>query len=78
MNQKYKYFPRATFIWNGTQADPQLKYKGKLYNYYVIEDSMYDSFKEYIEDNNLKDNDKNFEKYCKENSELFVEYFENY
>ena len=38
------------FKWNGTQSDPDLIYKGYIFNYYDIEDALWDMF---LEDNGL-------------------------
>ncbi len=34
------------FVWNGTQADPYVEYKGRTYNYYDLEQPLWDEFKE--------------------------------
>lgn len=33
-------------IWHGTQSDPELKYKDYLFNYWDIEDALWDEYKE--------------------------------
>ena len=37
------------FKWNGTQSDPDLIYKGYVFNYYDIEEALWDMFLEYNE-----------------------------
>lgn len=34
------------FIWHGTNADPEVYYKGKTVNYYDVDNTMWDEFKE--------------------------------
>ena len=36
------------YIGHGDWADPELAYKGKTYNYYDLEDALYDDFKERV------------------------------
>lgn len=74
--QKWKYFNEAEFIYKGDWNDPQLKYKGKIFNYYRIEDAIYHHFKEFAEEHNIEVNDKNFEEFCKENQEYIRETFD--
>lgn len=31
-------------VWNGTQSDPDLIYKGYVFNYYDIENALWDDF----------------------------------
>lgn len=73
----WKYFNEAEFIYNGASSDPELKYKGKTFNYYSIEDTIYESFKEFAMDQNMEVTDENFEAYCKENQDHIKEVFEN-
>lgn len=42
----YRGTENVEFIWNGTQSDPQLRYDGKLFNYWDIEDALWDMFTE--------------------------------
>ena len=34
------------FIWHGESADPEIKYKKHLFDYYDLEDYLWDSYKE--------------------------------
>ena len=36
----------AGFIWHGQWSDPEIEYKGKRINCYIVEDTMWDRFKE--------------------------------
>lgn len=42
--------PDTEFIWHGEWADPEIEYKGELVNYYAIEDSLYDFFRDEYKD----------------------------
>lgn len=58
------------FIWHGSQADPELSYKGKVVNYYAVEDTIWE---EYKEDRKIKgllvvDDDVEFNKYCQQHA----------
>lgn len=61
------------FIWNGQYNDPTLVYKGKIYNYFDFEDSMWSYYSEECEEKGIaKDNDK-FPAWVKDNQELAYE-----
>lgn len=34
------------FIWNGAYSDPQISYHGKIFNYFTLEDTMWERFME--------------------------------
>lgn len=58
-------------IWNGTQSDPELIYKGIRANYWTIENYLYEIFIEYEGDNNINKTEKEldgiFNKWLKNN-----------
>lgn len=74
--QMFIYFDKAEYISNGANTDPQLKYNGKLYNYYAIEDAMFDM---YLEDRDLTHfdeyDDSDFENWCKDNQNSIEDLF---
>lgn len=45
-NNNYRGTENVEFIWNGTQSDPQLRYDGKLFNYWDIEGALWEMFEE--------------------------------
>ena len=53
------------FIWHGSWSDPEIEYKGKRINATIVEDTMWERFKEYCEEQG-KDADK------------YVDYFDNF
>lgn len=56
------------FIWHGTNADPEVMYKGKVANYYDIEESMWAWYKDSCEILGKEpDSDEGFEDFCKVN-----------
>ena len=58
------------FIWHGSWSDPELEYKGKVVNSYIIEDSMWERFREDCEEQG-KNADvciDEFDTYMKENA----------
>lgn len=72
----WKYFQEAKFIWNGHWNDPQLEYNGKVYNIHLIEDTMWDRFNEYAEEEGIEPTEDNFTDYCLANQEDIRELFE--
>lgn len=73
---KWKYFNEAEFIWNGEWSDPELLYKGKNFNAYLIKDAMVESFDEYALEEGIESNEKNFTIYCDNNQDMIRELFE--
>lgn len=45
--------PDVEFIWHGEWSDPEIAYQGKLYNYYDLENSLYELFEEDIENGDV-------------------------
>ena len=45
-NNNYRGTENVEFIWNGTQSDPQLRYDEKLFNYWDIEEALWEMFEE--------------------------------
>lgn len=44
----YRGTEGVRFVWNGCMSDPELLYDGKLFNYYDIENALWDMFVEYM------------------------------
>ena len=76
IHMEWKYFGEAKFIWNGHWDDPQLEYKGKIINSHVIEDTLWDRFNEYAEENNIQPTEEKFTIYCNNNQDDIKELFE--
>lgn len=55
------------FIWHGTQADPELKYKGKIFNSHDIEDGLWNLYNEMCDEYDEKPSNAGFESWIKEN-----------
>ena len=48
-DKKYFYGIKGIeFVWNGEWNDPTIIYKGKTYNYYMLENTLFDM---YVDDN---------------------------
>ena len=45
--------PEVEFIWHGEWADPEVAYKGKLYSYTDLEDTLYDDFKDRVQSGDI-------------------------
>lgn len=54
------------FIFINEWSDPQLEYKGKLYNSYIIEDTMHTWYREECEENGIEETDDGFGEYMRE------------
>ena len=52
------------FIWNGTQSDAEIEYKGFRWSTWMIEDALYDGFLE----TEAEKTDDNYVEYVKENA----------
>lgn len=60
------------FIWQGTQSDPLLKYKGKEINSYIVEDTMWEHWIHDDDDNLIPDREndlKGFEQFMRDNAD---------
>lgn len=69
-NRNYRGLTDIEFIWHGANSDPELIYKGKSFNYYDVENALYDMCKEDIEEGYFKgdaNNDEDFERWLQEN-----------
>lgn len=69
----YRGVKGVEFIWRGTQSDPLLKYNGKTFNYWDIEDALYDTFKEYTG----KDSEEAFDAWIKRNPSEVTDYLDD-
>jgi hypothetical protein len=64
-------------IWHGTQADPELVYKGISKNYWEIENTIYQECKEDFGKVNAE-NDDFFQIYCKDHADDIKTLFTGY
>ena len=60
-NNYYRGIRDIEFIWHGATPDPELSYQGKVVNYYDVEDTIW---QEYKEDGHDSDDEEEFTKYC--------------
>ena len=65
------------FIWHGAWSDPEIEYKGKRINSTIVEDTMWERFKEDCEEQGI-DTDVNYfdECYMREHAEDVYELIE--
>lgn len=47
------------FVWHNAWADPEIEYKGKRFSCYIVEDTMWERFKE-------DDDEKDFEQFMRD------------
>lgn len=70
MKKWYGIFDEIEMIYNGEYSDPELKYKGKKFCYWDIEDMFFDMFCEeenIVEDKDSDETTERFTKWLKEN-----------
>lgn len=65
--------PEVGFIWHGEWADPELEYKGKEFNSHIVEDTMWERYNEYCEENDKIPDYDDFAKYMEENEDEVYE-----
>lgn len=77
MKNKWRGCKNIEVKWNGSQADPDLIYKGCEFNYWDIEDALWSMF---LEDIGHKDSESDvpkieneFDIYVQENAESYLE-----
>lgn len=79
MAKNYFYgIKEIELVFHGDWGDAELIYKNKSYNYYDLEDALIENYKEYLKEENLKDDKyKFFSEFVKNNEYLAFEYLEN-
>lgn len=65
--------PEVGFIWHGAWADPELEYKGKEFNSHIVEDTMWERYNEYCEENDKIPDYDDFAKYMTEHEDEVYE-----
>lgn len=70
--------PNIGFIYHGYWSDPEIEYKGKKINSYIVEDTMWERFRERCEENgkNINECEKDFDNYMRDNAEDVYELIE--
>lgn len=64
------------FVWHNSWSDPEIEYKGKRINSYIVEDTMWERFREDCEEQLKEPNYDNFDTYMKEHAEDVYELIE--
>ena len=69
-NSYYRGIRGIHLIWHGEWADPELSYKGKVVNYYAVEDTIWEEYKEDRKTKGLLvvDDASEFSKYCQQHA----------
>ena len=77
MREGWRGHPDIEMIWNGAWADPDLEYKGYIFNYWDVEDAMWDDFLEVTGHKDSEVNDpeveEEFNQYVIENAAYYLE-----
>ena len=81
--KNYRGIRGVGFIWHGAWADPELKYKNRLFNYWDIEEAIFECFKDWARDYNIEVNSNNedelFDEYCRnDNGAMVKNYLDDY
>ena len=78
MEKKYFYgIYGIEFVWHGAWADPELRWHGKSFNYYDVENPLWDIYNEECEEENKEPNEKEFAVWVKENAYMAREFLQN-
>lgn len=66
------------FIWHGAWADPEIEYKGRVVNSVIIEDSMWENFRDECHEQGKRADDcmDEFDEYMKEHASDVYELIE--
>jgi hypothetical protein len=64
------------FIWHGSWSDPEIEYKGKRINSTIVEDTMWERFREDCEEDGEIPTEDKFELYMMVNQEDVYELIE--
>lgn len=58
MENKYAFgVPGLHYVWNGTNADPMVIYKGLIFNYWDVEDGIANMMSEDLGSSDISDDD---------------------
>ena len=61
--------PHIGFVYRGPWSDPALEYKGKIINSHVIEDTMWERYREYCNERGEIENINGFDSFMRENAD---------
>ena len=68
----YRNVPGAIFIWHGDSADPEILYKNHLINYYNVEDSLWNSYKDECEENGTEPTEEGYDEWAEQLETDFI------
>lgn len=75
--------PEVFMVWHGEYSDPELEYNGKRLNYWDVEDSVYDYYKEQKDEPDegstysFDGSDEDFDKFCQDHADYIYGTFED-
>lgn len=61
------------FVWHNEWSDPEIEYKGKRFSCYIVEDTMWERYKE---ENDKYADEELFEQYMRNNKDEVMELLE--
>lgn len=70
MNSSFYGIDGVEYIYHGDWSDPEIKYKGYIFNYYDLEEMLLASYKEEVSEKSLDKTSKTFEQFLKENQDV--------
>ena len=75
----YRGIRGIQFIWHGTNSDPELSYDGKTVNYWDVEDTLWEQYKDERKMKGLlvTDDEDLFTKYCHQNADYIKDLIVN-
>lgn len=69
--------PGIKFIWHGEWSDPEVEYKGIRFDYYDLEDPLWDEYKSEMEEEGKKADMSEFDDWVYDNKDLVYEFAEH-
>lgn len=75
----FRGLSQTRFIWHGEYSDPEIEFKGRTFNYWAVENSLWEYFKE---DENVNeadwDDDEAFDQWLKDNEDWVYTYLDEF
>ena len=70
-------FSDIEYIWNGEWSDPELLYKGKFINYWLIVGSMWEEYLEHCKECNIESTENGFLSFITDNSDMLYYFLDH-
>ena len=61
--ETYRGVPGSVYIWHGAWSDPEIIYKNHSINYWDAEESLWNAYKDFCEENGIEPTEDKFDEY---------------